>query len=310
MDKVYTIVVTYNGVKWIEKCLQHLLASKFSTSIIVIDNNSTDETIKLLQPYLNKIELIKNENNIGFGAGNNIGIKRALKYDADFIFLLNQDAYVNEDCIGSLVTTLKGNPSFGIISPLQLDSSGQHLDKAFKNYIKNFILEEELEKALKKNPQPVSSAPVSVRFVNATSWMISKSAVKTVGLFHRAFNHYGEDNNYSSRLQYHQFKIGVSFNDTVIHDRYEADKDTEKLLLRKLKTVPLYTLLDIRKPFAIAYLSGFIKLKRIKKKLATYYSKNIHEVFTEQKKWFTTRLKEGRQIRKETKKIYNHFNEN
>lgn len=302
MDKVYTIVVTYNGAKWIEKCLQHLLASKFSTSIIITDNNSTDETIELLQPYLNKIELIKSEKNNGFGAGNNIGIKKALDHDADFIFLLNQDAYVNEDCIGSLVTTLKDNPSFGIISPLQSDGSGQHLDKAFKNYLKNLIPEEELEKALKKNSQPTSLAPVPVRFVNAASWMISKAAIKTVGLFHPVFHHYGEDNNYSSRLQYHKFKIGVSLNATVIHDRYDAEKDAEKLLLRKLKTVPLYTLLDIRKPFAIAYLSGLLKLKRIKKKLHVHYSKDIREIFLEQRKWFTNRLKEAKQIRKETKK--------
>jgi len=156
---------------------------------------------------------------------------------------------------------------------------------------------------LKNNFSGACSLPLPVRFVNAAAWMISKATIEKVGVFHPVFYHYGEDNHYSSRLQYHQFKIGVLANATIIHDRNDEKLSQEKLLLRKLKTVPLYTLLDIRKAFPVAYLSGFLKLKRIKKKLAPLHSKNIDEVFREQKKWFTVKLKEAIQIRKESKKV-------
>ena len=304
MDKVCTVIVTYNGAKWIEKCMQHLFASKYPSSIVVIDNHSTDNTLQLLQPYIHKIQLVQSNQNLGFGQGNNIGIRIAKDLQADFIFLLNQDVYVSEDCIGSLVATLKEHSSFGIISPLQLDSSGAQLDEAFKKYVQKVIPEEDLKKMLQPGFQPLSFRPIGLRFVNAAAWMISKEAIQKVGLFHPAFIHYGEDNHYSSRLQYHKLNIGVSGNANVIHDSNEEKPAPEKLLIRKLKTVPLYTLLDIRKPLPVAWLSGFLKLRQIKKKLAWNYSKKIAGIYAEQKKWFTVKLKEAIQIREETKKIY------
>lgn len=300
MDKVCTIIVTYNGAKWIEKCLQHLLHSKYSSTVIVIDNHSTDNTIDILQKYLPHIELIRNEKNLGFGGGNNIGIKRALALDANFIFLLNQDVYINETTIGSLITTLKENPSFGIISPLQLDSDNIHLEKTFKKYIP----EAEMKNILQPDFQFRSHKPISLRFVNAAAWMITRQAVEKVGLFHPVFFHYGEDNNYSSRLQYHDLNIGVSDCTRVIHDRNKETPLPEKFLRRNLKTIPLYTLVDIRKPLIVAYLLGLLKLKRIKKKLEKYHPNDIQEIYQEQKKWFTSGLRYAIQIRRETKRVY------
>lgn len=307
MDKICTILVTYNAAKWIEKCIQHLLNSNLSSTIIIIDNGSTDNTIDLLQSFSSGIELIENEKNLGFGAANNIGIKRAIELNAAFIFLLNQDVYVSENCIGALVAALKNYPSFGIISPLQLNKSGQQLDESFKKNLKRSFSEEELKKLMENKFQTTITSPVSVRFVNAAAWMMSKNAIGKVGLFHPAFYHYGEDNNYSSRLQYHRLKMGISLAATVIHDRNEEKATPEKLLIRKLKTVPFYTLLDIRKPLPIAYFFGFLKLRSIKKKFGKNFSNDINLLYEEQKEWFNKKLKKAIQIRRETKKTSAKF---
>jgi GT2 family glycosyltransferase len=302
MVKVCTVIVSYNAAQWIEKCLQHLLASTYPTTIIVVDNHSTDNTTDLLQPYKNRIELIKNDQNLGFGKGNNIGIEMSLKLNADLIFLLNQDVYVFEDCIGLLVTSMKKNPAYGIISPMQLDSSGKQQDAHFKKYLSRVVNTSQINKMLQTENAVVSTDPIPLPFVNAAAWIISNTAIKKVGFFHPVFVHYGEDHNYSSRMQFHKFKVGVLSSAKVIHDRKNEQSRDKKLLLRKLRTIPLYTLLDIRKPLLLAYLLGYSKLKRIKKKLAAHFTDEVKDTYLEQKKWFTHRLPQAINIRKETKK--------
>lgn len=297
MPAIYTIIVTYNGAPWIEKCLQHLLDSSTLTHIIIVDNASTDNTPDLIKKYEGKFDLIRSEKNLGFGGGNNIGIQHALKAGADFLFLLNQDAYVEKDCIGQLVKTLEQHKEYGIISPLQLDSSGEQLDNAFKKYMLASLPDDEIKKIIKERTIRI----VPARFINAAAWMIPAHALRKTGLFHPAFIHYGEDNHYCSRMQYHGFKTGIDCEAAVIHDRGNDPKDEKKNLLRQMRTVPLYTLLDIRKNFFLAWLLGYKKLKRIKKKLGSDISEEAKEIYRQQKKWFKENLDEAKQIREETK---------
>jgi GT2 family glycosyltransferase len=301
MDKVCTVIVTYNGTRWIKQCLEHLLASSYPTDIIIIDNHSTDDTLLLLEPYSAKCTLIESKQNLGFGGGNNIGIKKALEMNAAFIFLLNQDAYVETDCIGSLVNKLKQSAPFGILSPLQLNSDASRLDGAFEKYLSPHLQPAYLDDINSYRQQATNREPVSVRFVNAAAWMIRRQALLKVGFFHPVFIHYGEDNNYASRMQYHGYKIGVDLNAAVVHDRAEEKTNDEKTWMRKLRTIPLYTLLDIRKPMPLAYGLGLLKLKRIKKKMNRLNFASFNEIYAEQNKWFTVKFKEALQIRKETK---------
>jgi GT2 family glycosyltransferase len=297
MFTVYTIIVTYNGAQWIERCMQQLLESSYPTHIIVVDNASTDNTLALLKTFEGRFELILSQKNLGFGAGNNMGILHALKANPDGIFLLNQDAYVEKDCIGKLVKSLQQNPEYGILSPLQLNSSGDELDAAFKKYMPASLPEKEIKKIIKERTCKI----IPARFINAAAWMIPVGALRKTGLFHPAFIHYGEDNHYSSRMQYHGYKTGIDCEAAVIHDRGNEAGDHKKNLLRQLRTVPLYTLLDIRKNFFLAWLLGYKKLQRIKKKLGADISEEGKRIYREQKKWFRENLDQARQIREKTK---------
>lgn len=76
--KVYVIIVTYYGIKWINKCLSALAASHIVVKPIVIDNGSTDRTTKFILPHLIDIEIVETEKNLGLGKANNIGLKKLL----------------------------------------------------------------------------------------------------------------------------------------------------------------------------------------------------------------------------------------
>lgn len=296
--KVATIIVTYNGAQWIEKCLTYLFAGSLKTVVIVVDNCSTDNTIALLQPFTGEIMLIRNDENLGFGAANNIGIRKAIELGVDYVFLLNQDVYIGVDCISTLLHAAKAFPRFGILSPLQLDDTGKQLDTAFKkNLLRSISTMPVLDFHSKVEN---TSKPINVRFINAATWLIPVHVIKQVGLFHPVFYHYGEDNHYSSRTQYFKYQVGVVARASAIHDR-EQRANNQKYYLQALRTVPLFMLLDIRKPFLVAYLLGLLKLRRFRNKLRKLAGNQFDPIYEEQKKWFYERIDKAKAIRSESK---------
>ncbi|MBX2940680.1 MAG: glycosyltransferase family 2 protein [Ferruginibacter sp.] len=288
MLKVATVIVTYNGSRWIERCLNNLSASSLSSEVIIVDNASTDDTVEIVTSCMPGAHLIRSKENLGFGRGNNLGIEKALEHGAHYIFLLNQDAYVDEHCIKILIETLEQYPDYGILSPLQLAPNGTDPDRAFKKYMGH------------------KRAPFfRVRFVNAAAWMIPSKVFQTVGLFHPVFKHYGEDNHYCSRVQYHGYKTGIQMQARVIHDRAQETEDVRRLWLRQLATVPLYTLLDIRKPFWWCIWIARQKMNRLLKKLGNL-DETESTLAIAQKWWFNEKLSEIKQIRKETQRNLQH----
>lgn len=257
MPKIFVIIVTYNGAKWICNCLGHLADGQSPVDIIVIDNGSTDDTASLIQNNFPKANIIKQKNNLGFGQANNIGIKYALAREADYVFLLNQDAYVYPTTIAELLFIHQSHPDYGIISPLQLNGSGKELDVLFQKFFSNSYSHKLCIKL--GAGHLISSNILPVRFVNATAWFIPTACIEKVGLFDSSFYHYGEDNNYCSRAQYHGFKVGVTPLASIRHDKvYNLPK--KDLLLRKIHLVPLCILLDLRKNIAVASLLVIWKL--------------------------------------------------
>jgi N-acetylglucosaminyl-diphospho-decaprenol L-rhamnosyltransferase len=123
---IYSIVVTYNGSKWLDKCFGSLLNSTVSTKIIAIDNKSTDGTPDEIRLKFPSVEVIETGKNLGFGKANNIGLTRALNENADYVFLLNQDAWVEPDTIGKLISTQSSE--YAILSPVHLNGQGDALD--------------------------------------------------------------------------------------------------------------------------------------------------------------------------------------
>src|SRR5690606_13787318 len=132
---VAAVVVTYNGKKWIEKCIDHLLMSDVDLDIIVVDNCSSDGTKQLLKTYTDKIQIFELEENLGFGRANNVGIAQAYNAGAEYVFLVNQDVYVTPNTISLLISAAANEPQYGIISPMHLNGSATAFDRNFLQWI-------------------------------------------------------------------------------------------------------------------------------------------------------------------------------
>lgn len=220
LKKVAVIVVTYNGIKWIDKCLKSLKYSTYSLHTIVLDNNSNDGTIEKIEKDYTNVELIKSKKNNGFGSANNIGIKKALENDYDYIFLLNQDAWVEPDAIRKLIDIAENYDEFGILSPMHLNSKGSALDFHFSTYLDpkqcpGLISDIYLDQS--KDIYPLLT-------VNAAAWLVRDCVFKTVGYFDELYFMYGEDDNFIDRTQYHGYEVGVVPEAQIFHARNERAK--------------------------------------------------------------------------------------
>lgn len=102
-NNVYIIIVTFNGMQWLSKCLE----STIPYPVIIVDNDSTDGTVDYIKKHYSEVKLFVNKENLGFGQANNIGISYALQHGAGYVFLLNQDAYLQKSAIGKLIETHK-----------------------------------------------------------------------------------------------------------------------------------------------------------------------------------------------------------
>ena len=169
-----------------------------------MDNCSTDGTQEYVRRAFPDAVFVQNDSNAGFGAANNIGIKYALSHGYRYVYLLNQDAWVDKDCIGSMIDSL--GDGYGLLSPVQTDARG-NLDRNFERKCGKFLA--------RHNDSPV----VRVPFVMAAHWLVPTETFRIVGGFSPVFTQYGEDDNFIDRLHYHGLKCGVVRTATAGHDR-------------------------------------------------------------------------------------------
>ena len=231
MADILTIVVTYNGMKWIGRCLGSVRASAMPSDIFVVDNGSTDGTAGWIREHFPEAMLTESLDNLGFGAANNLGIRHALNNGYKYVYLLNQDAWVFPETFGTLVRTFEkgdgtgsrtaGKP-LGIISPVQMEAGLERMDAQFRKHC---------GAALRKDP----SGTVRVPFVMAAHWMLSRACMEKVGGFSPTFPHYGEDLDYIHRAAYKGFAVAVAGAARAVHDR--ADRPRPKEYRMKLKIV-------------------------------------------------------------------------
>lgn len=255
-QKVVVIIVTYNGSKWLNKCLQSLQQSVLPISVIAVDNASTDNSVQILKQF-SFVEVIQSETNLGFGKANNIGIKKALEENFDYYFLLNQDTWIETDTIQNLVAIASQNEKFGIISPVHFSPDEVSLDANFEMYWKRKI-------------SSISSEVDEVPFVNAAAWLLSKNVIDKVGYFEPMFDHYGEDRNYADRVRYHGFKTVIVQNSKIYHDRTitrSFQKDVKQSKYKMLAEV-----LNVNHNYIIGLLNAFRNVMGLPKYFSKFYS--------------------------------------
>lgn len=116
--KTSIVIVSYNSEKTIKICLESIKNS--NEEIIVVDNNSTDKTCRIVETY-NQVKLIRQDENFGFGKANDLGVKNSV---GDYLFFLNPDTKVSTSSVNKLAHYLNKNKDIAVVGPKLLNTDG------------------------------------------------------------------------------------------------------------------------------------------------------------------------------------------
>jgi GT2 family glycosyltransferase len=211
--RVYVIILSWNGREDTLQCLSSVQAVDYSRyRVLVVDNASTDGSAEAIRAAFPAVELLANRSNLGFAAGNNVGIEYALQRGADYLFLLNNDTQVERTVLAELVRAGEADPKVGLASP-----KVYYLDRPQVIYyagarqgrlplLPRLIGTGETRSATAGERGQVEQ-PQEVDYVWGQAMLIKSQVIASVGLLDPRFFMYYEDADYCLRAKDAGYKI-------------------------------------------------------------------------------------------------------
>jgi GT2 family glycosyltransferase len=200
MSEVTVVITNYNGKHFLEECFESLKNQSCSFEVIIIDNGSDDGSCNYIADNYPQFKLIRNKNNLGFSKAVNQGIKSS---KTDYIFLLNNDVVLEQDCISNLLKCIKSNSKyFAVASKMVEYKDRNRIDNAGDEYnIMGWtkIVGKEKSIDLYKNEREIFSAC-------AGAAVYRREIFDTIGYFDENFFAYMEDVDISYRAHIYGYK--------------------------------------------------------------------------------------------------------
>lgn len=236
-DHVCIVVLNWNRLDDTIECLislQRLRVINYQLTTIVVDNNSSDNSPEGIETFLRTHKklngvFIRNDKNLGFSGGNNVGIKYAIEHGADYVLVLNNDTEVADDVIEQFVEFAHQYENAGILSPKIYFSKGYEFHK-------DWYRENELGKVIWyvggmmdwKNVMGsnygVDDVDVGqyqtkreIDFATGACMFINKKVIEQIGYFDEKYFLYLEDADYSLRAKLKGWEIAFVPNARVWH---------------------------------------------------------------------------------------------
>ncbi len=223
MKKLFISILNYNGEKDTRACLESLSAcitDGIDLRVVVIDNNSIDgfSTKEGDFPKL-KLAIIKNFSNEGFSGGHNKGITLALKNNADYIMVLNNDTIVDSHFIVNLVTVLEEESSIGVVIPKIYFAKGHEFHKGkykqeelgkviwYAGGFTDWNNIQSVHRGVDEVDRSQYDKIESTEFATGCCMLFKREVLEKVGLFDERYFLYYEDADLSQRIKKAGFKI-------------------------------------------------------------------------------------------------------
>lgn len=216
MESVYIVLVNYNDSIYIERCLDSLYKQDYdNVHIVVVDNFSVDGSIDIIEKHRDII-LKKLDDNIGWGAASNVGIKMAIDKGADYIMLLNTDVYLEKSAVRTMVNNCD---STSIVAPLMYRGDINGIDCENPDCLEKWYAGGMLTKYADSNSCVFSEAKdnMEVEFITGCCMFIPRNVIDIVGLIDEKFFLYYEDMDYCIRARKKGVKLIYSPNTYLIH---------------------------------------------------------------------------------------------
>lgn len=118
LPRVTAVVLTWNAERHVVACVQSLRRSTaVALDVVVVDNASADGTLAQLRASGVPVTIVETGANLGYAAGNNVGIRHALAAGAEFVLIVNDDTEIDPEALGHLVEALRADPGAAAAAP-------------------------------------------------------------------------------------------------------------------------------------------------------------------------------------------------
>ena len=187
-SRTTTIIVTHHSSRVIAACLDSVARSH---RIIVVDNESTDDTLDIVRQRTPHAEIIQNEVGVGYGNAASQGLALV---ETDFALLMNPDAEFIGEAFDELVAAADANPGAGLLSPLLLGEDGDY-DRAWNGPL---FMRDRMPSDRSQEPKPDGTFCTWV--VSGAVNLVRMSALRPIGYFDDAIFLYHEDDDICHRI--------------------------------------------------------------------------------------------------------------
>jgi GT2 family glycosyltransferase len=228
------IIVNYNVAYFLEQCLNSVLAASknLHVQVFVVDNNSVDGSVEMVQTKFPELHCIANKENVGFSSANNQAIVLS---DARYILLLNPDTVVEEDTFDKVVSFMDEHPQGGGLGVRMVDGKGRFLPESKRGlptpmvaFYKIFGLSKIFPKSKRFGRYHLGYLSEfetnEVDVLSGAFMLMRKETLDKVGLLDETFFMYGEDIDLSYRIQLGGYKNYYFPETKIIHYKGESTK--------------------------------------------------------------------------------------
>jgi N-acetylglucosaminyl-diphospho-decaprenol L-rhamnosyltransferase len=209
VPEVSTIVVTYNALPWVAQALE----SVPGTERIVVDHGSTDGTLELVRERFPEATVIEQENK-GFGAGNNAGMRVA---SGEWFLLLNSDAWLEPGALDALVAFAEAHPEAAVVGPRLRNPDGT-LQRSVRGFPSVWRIATEYLFLRKLAPRSRAlnafyaggfdhDEPRQADFLMAAVLLVRRAAVEAVGGFDERYFMFSEETDWCYRFREAGWKV-------------------------------------------------------------------------------------------------------
>ena len=239
------VIVNYNVQYFLEQCILSVQAASnnLKVEIIVVDNNSTDDSCKILKKKYSEVILIENTINVGFSKANNQAVKIA---KGEFVLILNPDTVVAEDTFIQILEYAKSKQNLGVLGVKLIDGSGNFLPESKRGIPTpqvsfNKLFGVSSKQTGKYYATHLNENETGVVDILVGAFMLLKRAVyNEVNGFDEAYFMYGEDIDLSYKILNKGYQNYYYSKTQVIHYKGESTQKDVKHLKYFYKAMKIF----------------------------------------------------------------------
>jgi len=233
MDNLSIIIPHYNGEQILQRCLESVRDNTSgSYEIIVVDNNSSDNSIRMIEEQFPKVAIIKNKTNLGYAGGCNIGAEHAKN---DYLFFLNNDTEVDKNWAGPLMNKLKDDDIASVQPKIKNIIKREYFDYAGASggYIDIFgypFCRGRMFNTIEKDNMQYEDETF-IFWASGTAFATKKEIFMKSGMFDLTLFAHMEEIDYHWRTQMMGYKVAICPKSIIYHEggktlSYQSSKKT------------------------------------------------------------------------------------